>query len=165
MTLEFCKRLSIFYVSEEIIMAKKKHFNYKDPNIIYSIFNYSRTAYEAYCELVDGNLQYAQEQLNTAGTKLYQAYELALKCYLDKKYKNLYEEKILSWKKYDQLRRCIESGKQSNGSRKPILKLIYQDIILILKETIKEELKRQNVLLSCLNHKAFRMRCYIILQV
>lgn len=116
MTLEFCKRLSIFYVSEEIIMAKKKHFNYKDPNIIYSIFNHSRTAYEAYCELVDGNLQYAQEQLNTAGTKLYQAYELALKCYLDKKYKNLYEEKILSWKKYDQLRRCIESGKQSNGS-------------------------------------------------
>lgn len=99
MTLEFCKRLSIFYVSEEIIMAKKKHFNYKDPNIIYSIFNHSRTAYEAYCELVDGNLQYAQEQLNTAGTKLYQAYELALKCYLDKKYKNLYEEKILIMEK------------------------------------------------------------------
>ena len=114
--LAFCKRLSIFYVSEEIIMTKKKHFNYKDPNIIYSIFNHSQTVYEAYCELVDGNLQYAQEQLNTAGTKLYQAYELALKCYLDKKYKNLYEEKIISWKKYDQLRRCIESGKQSNGS-------------------------------------------------
>lgn len=97
-------------------MTKKKQCNYKDPNIVYSIFNHSRTAYEKYCELITGNPQYAQEQLNTAGTKLYQAYELALKCYLNKKYKELYEEKELPWKTYNQLCKRIEIGRQDNGA-------------------------------------------------
>lgn len=97
-------------------MAKIESFKYKDPNIIYSIFNYSRTAYEKYCELKEGNLLEAQEQLNTAGTKLYQAYELALKCYLDKQYKHLYEEHTMDWKTANQLRKQIEKGRQNNGT-------------------------------------------------
>lgn len=107
-------------------MAKKKQYNYKNPDIIYSIFNHSRVAYEEYCKLKEGRALDASEQLNTAGTKLYQAYELALKCYLDKRYKELHTEKILSWRDYNQLCKCIQEGKQTNGARVDVRYLYNQ---------------------------------------
>ena len=90
--------------------------NYKDPKKIISIFNESQSLYRDYENLKDGNISKAKEKLNTAGTKLYQAYELGLKCYLDRRYKELYESRNLNWRTSSDLRKIIENGRQKNNA-------------------------------------------------
>ena len=90
---------------------EKKSFNYKDKSIIFAIFNESQSLFKEYEEMKTGNNVRAKEKLNTAGTKLYQAYELGLKCYLDKRYKELYDNKMMDWKTSSSLRKIIEKGR------------------------------------------------------
>ena len=80
------------------IMTRKK-YNYKDKNVIISLFNESQSHYKRYEDLLEGNRSEAQKELNTAGNKLQQSYELGLKCYLNKRYKELYDNHTLSWPK------------------------------------------------------------------
>ena len=61
-----------------------------------------------YTELIDGNSSEAQKELNIAGNKLQQSYELGLKCYLNRKYKELYDSKDIRWSEYSNLTAIIE---------------------------------------------------------
>lgn len=92
----------------------KKIYNYKDKKVIISLFNESQSHYKRYEELVEGNATEAQKELNTAGNKLQQSYELGLKCYLNKRYRELYDNKVLTWKEHLKLVKVIEKGKQDN---------------------------------------------------
>lgn len=94
----------------------KKKFGYKSKDVIISLFNESQSYFIQYADLLEGNKEEAQKRLNTAGNKLQQSYELGLKHYLDKRYKELYEKKIISHKEYIALVRIIENGKQINGN-------------------------------------------------
>ena len=95
---------------------KKKTFGYKSKEVIISLFNESQLYFNQYKDLLEGNKEEAQKKLNTAGNKLQQSYELGLKHYLDKRYKELYDQKVIPWKDYKALVHIIENGKQSNGS-------------------------------------------------
>lgn len=97
------------------IMTRKK-YNYKDKNVIISLFNESQSHYKRYEDLLEGNRGEAQKELNTAGNKLQQSYELGLKCYLNKRYKELYDNHTLSWRDQRELVRIIENGRQKNGA-------------------------------------------------
>lgn len=97
------------------IMTRKK-YNYKDENVIISLFNESQSHYKRYEDLLEGNRGEAQKELNTAGNKLQQSYELGLKCYLNKRYKELYDNHTLSWQDQRELVRIIENGRQKNGA-------------------------------------------------
>lgn len=94
----------------------KKIYNYKDKNIIISLFNESQSHYRQYENLFEGNKEKSQKELNTAGNKLQQSYELGVKCYLNKRYKELHKNNILSWQKYHELVRIIERGRQKNNT-------------------------------------------------
>ena len=94
----------------------KKTFGYKNKGVIISLFNESQSYFNQYKDLLEGNKEEAQKKLNTAGNKLQQSYELGLKHYLDKRYKELYDQKVIPWKEYKVLVHIIENGKQSNGS-------------------------------------------------
>lgn len=95
---------------------KKRAYNYKDKGIIISLFNESQAYYKRYEDLIEGNQNKAQKELNIAGNKLQQSYELGLKCYLNKRYRELYEKKILKWNQHIDLVKIIESGRQKNGN-------------------------------------------------
>lgn len=95
---------------------KKKAFGYKNKDVIISLFNESQLCFSQYKDLLEGNKEEAQKKLNTAGNKLQQSYELGLKHYLDKRYKELYNQKVIQWKECDNLVHVIENGKQSDGS-------------------------------------------------
>lgn len=92
----------------------EKIYNYKNKNVIISLFNEGQSYYKRYEELLEGNKVEAQKKLNTAANKLQQSYELGLKCYLNKRYRELYECKILSWKQQSTLVKVIENGIQPN---------------------------------------------------
>lgn len=92
----------------------EKIYNYKNKNVIISLFNEGQSYYKRYEELLEGNKVEAQKKLNTAANKLQQSYELGLKCYLNKRYRELYECKILSWKQQSKLVKVIENGIQPN---------------------------------------------------
>ena len=54
-------------------MARQlRNYNYKDKNVIISLFNESQSYYKKYKELIDGNSIEAQKLINTAGNKLQQ---------------------------------------------------------------------------------------------
>ena len=73
-------------IGKEMHMARQlRNYNYKDKNVIISLFNESQSYYKKYKELIDGNSIEAQKVINTAGNKLQQSYELGLKCYLNRK--------------------------------------------------------------------------------
>ena len=95
---------------------KKKTFGYKNKEVIISLFNESQLCFSQYKDLLEGNKEEAQKKLNTAGNKLQQSYELGLKHYLDKRYKELYAQKVIQWKEYKNLVHVIENGKQSDGN-------------------------------------------------
>lgn len=95
-------------------MARKK-YNYKDKKVIVSLFNESQSHHNRYVELKEGNPEEAQRELNIAGNKLQQAFELGLKCYLNRRYKELFDEHILAWRDQDNFVKVIENGHQSNG--------------------------------------------------
>ena len=48
-------------------MAKHlRNYNYKDKNVIISLFNESQSHYKKYKDLLDGNSIEAQKEINTA---------------------------------------------------------------------------------------------------
>ncbi len=101
-------------------------YNYKDKTIIFAIFNESQSLFREFEELKAGNSARAIEKLNTAGTKLYQAYELGLKCYLDRRYKELYDNREMNWRNYDALRKTIEIGRYSGNRMVDVRYLLDQ---------------------------------------
>ena len=86
------------------------NFKYKDKKVIISIFNESQAHFKRYKELVSGNATEAQKELNLAGNKLQQSFELGLKCYLNRRYKELYNEHRMQWRDCDGLVKNIERG-------------------------------------------------------
>ncbi len=91
-------------------MANQNCFRYKDKKVVISVFNESQSHYKRYKELVSGNPVDAQKELNLAGNKVQQSFELGLKCYLNRKYKELYNAKTLKWRVCDRLVKIIENG-------------------------------------------------------
>ena len=62
-------------IGKEMHMARQlRNYNYKDKNVIISLFNESQSYYKKYKELIDGNSIEAQKVINTAGNKLQQSY-------------------------------------------------------------------------------------------
>lgn len=106
-------------------MAKKK-YNYKDKKVIVSLFNESQVHHNRYTELKLGNPEKAQRELNTAGNKLQQAFELGLKCYLNRRYKELFDEHILTWSSQSNYVKIIENGRQCNGQMVDVRYLFEQ---------------------------------------
>lgn len=92
-----------------------RNYNYKDKNVIISLFNESQSHYKKYTELIDGNSSEAQKELNIAGNKLQQSYELGLKCYLNRKYKELYDSNDIRWPEYRSLTAIIENDARIMG--------------------------------------------------
>lgn len=103
-----------------------------DKNVIISLFNESQSYYKKYKELIDGNSIEAQKVINTAGNKLQQSYELGLKCYLNRKYKELHDSGNISGEEYRNLTSIIENGRQPRGA-------LVQLLIIVLKLTKKME--------------------------
>ena len=93
----------------------KKGFGYKDKNVVISLFMEGQSLYQKYEELLDGNTVDAQKNLNIAGNKIQQAYEIGLKYYLNKRYKELYDEHKINWSDYTHLVSVIENGRQKNN--------------------------------------------------
>lgn len=104
----------------------KKTYNYKNKNVIISFFNESQLYYKKYIDLKDGNPVEAQKELNIAGNKLQQTFELGLKYYLSKRYRELFNEGKLSWKEQDKLVKVIEIGRQNNNQMVDIRYLYNQ---------------------------------------
>ena len=108
-------------------MARQlRNYNYKDKNVIISLFNESQSYYKKYKELIDGNSIEAQKVINTAGNKLQQSYELGLKCYLNRKYKELHDSGNISGEEYRNLTSIIENGRQPRGALVDVKYLISQ---------------------------------------
>ena len=108
-------------------MAKHlRNYNYKDKNVIISLFNESQSHYKKYKDLLDGNSIEAQKELNTAGNKIQQSYELGLKCYLNRKYKELYDSGNIRWQEYSCLTSIIEKGRQLSGAMVDVKYLVSQ---------------------------------------
>ena len=103
-----------------------RNYNYKDKNVNISLFNESQSHYKKYTELIDGNSSEAQKELNIAGNKLQQSYELGLKCYLNRKYKELYDSKDIRWSEYSNLTAIIENGRQNNRAMVDVRYLMNQ---------------------------------------
>ena len=79
-----------------------------------------------YKELLDGNSIEAQKELNTAGNKIQQSYELGLKCYLNRKYNELYDSGNIRWQEYRCLTSIIENGRQLSGAMVDVKYLVSQ---------------------------------------
>ncbi len=95
-------------------MVSKKN-NYKDKKTIISLFNESQSYYKIYEENSLGDINEAQKALNTAAYKLQQSFELGIKCYLNKRYKELYNIGKLNWRQHLELLQIIEKGRLANG--------------------------------------------------
>lgn len=91
-------------------------YKYKDKSVTIALFNESQSYYQKYKELINSNPEEAKRELNTAGNKLQQSFELGLKYYLNRRYRELYEKSILSWTQHLQLVRVIENGRQVQGA-------------------------------------------------
>lgn len=114
-------------IGKEMHMARQlRNYNYKDKNVIISLFNESQSYYKKYKELIDGNSIEAQKVINTAGNKLQQSYELGLKCYLNRKYKELHDSGNISGEEYRNLTSIIENGRQPRGALVDVKYLISQ---------------------------------------
>jgi len=84
-------------VEVDILMSKKNNNGFKKPETVYNHFNHSQKSYREYENLKSGS-EKAQLELDTAGKELYTAYELGLKCYLYRRYKELYDNHVLDWR-------------------------------------------------------------------
>lgn len=134
-----------------------KTYGYKDKKIIISLFNESQTYYNKYKELRGGNVNQSQKELNTAGNKLQQSFELGLKCYLNKRYRELYNSKILSWKESEKLIQILEKGRQANGKIVDI-KYLYDQMNLFAEPIVSSSgvdfvLIRHNNQMICNDNK------------
>ncbi len=114
-------------------MSKK--YSYKDKKVIISLFNESQSRYKKYLEMAEGNVIEAQKELNTAGNKLQQAFELGLKCYLNMRYRALFNEKVMTWREHDNLVKIIENGRQTNGQMVD-LRYLYDQMKLYADPTM-----------------------------
>lgn len=117
-------------------MAGKKH-NYKEKRVIISLFNESQSNYKIYEENLLGNAGKAQMALNTAAYKLQQSFELGIKCYLNKRYKELCVGGELIRQDCLKLVQIIENGRQLNGQLVDI-RYLYEQMELYASPKISE---------------------------
>lgn len=86
--------------------------DYKDKTVIIRDFLTAQKSYRDYQKNMDGgNEEKAQEALNVAGEFIYQCYELALKHYLFQQYKELAKKGTLSWRKWKEKEKLLDTKK------------------------------------------------------
>lgn len=120
------------YVEKNILRYYRGNgveYKYKYKETVISYFNEGQTHYKNYENLFECNLEEAQKELNIAGAKLQQSYELGLKCYLNRRYKQKYDCGDIKWKICKKLQAYIESGRDANGR--------MVDIRYLMNEMIK----------------------------
>ena len=103
----------------------KKEYQYKKKSCIISLFQDAQASYQKYTEKEKEHHPEAQKDLNQAGTKLQQSFELGLKYYLNKRYGDLYPNE-LPWKERSDLISYIERGRDASGKMVDILYLFNQ---------------------------------------
>lgn len=82
--------------------------SFKNKSVIISRYVTAQSEYDKYLEYINVDQSIADEHLNTAGEKVYQAYELGMKCYLYKRYPELPVIGMMSYSEANKRRNALE---------------------------------------------------------
>lgn len=113
-------------------MAKDKT-NYKDKSVVISRYMFALDYFRKYEEYIDTDPNKAADFLNTAGEKIYQAYELGMKNYLSRLYPKLAQEKVISY---------IEAQNRSKALEKPSFYFLPNKKTSINMHYLREQMRQ-----------------------